>query len=342
MAFWKYMKDQWVMIFGWLFFMGLTALILWLSPTLRLSGSSIGYLLALGLLLLAAVLAIDYLLKKRWWRSLDLADQPPMLDQYLKNASRSDEHLVQEYVNGLLIEHNKVMEQVIDNQQSYKDYIDSWVHEIKVPLAALHLLLDSVEDDISDEAYYQTENELVKIDEYVEQVLYYSRLDSFSRDYLIQEYSLKKLVQAVVKTQANYFIQKNIRFSISGEDQVVLTDGKWLEFIFKQLLSNAVKYTSNGGAIDVQISKSKEGIQLSLKDSGIGIPKKDVHRIFDKGFTGENGRLSEQHSTGLGLYLAKSLSDKLGHQLMAESEEGQGTTLTLFFPVISYYHETRG
>lgn len=342
MAFWKYLKDQWIMISGWVFFMGLTSLILWLSPTLHLSFSSVGYLLLLGALLLIAVLAIDFLLKKRWWKALDLTTQQPMLDQYLKNASRFDEKLVQEYVNGLLIEHNKVMEQVIDNQENYKDYIDSWVHEIKVPLAALHLLLDSMEDDISDETYYQTENELVKIDEHVEQVLYYSRLDSFSRDYLIQEYSLKKLVQTVVKGQANYFIQKNLRFSLSGEDQMVLTDGKWLEFILKQLLSNAVKYTPAGGEISIELSKNKEGVLLSLKDTGIGIPKKDIHRIFDKGFTGENGRSSEQHSTGLGLYLAKSLSDKLGHQLTVESEKGKGTTLQLLFPVISYYQESRG
>ncbi|MBP1046861.1 sensor histidine kinase [Enterococcus sp. BWM-S5] len=341
MAFWKYIKDQWLLVIGWLFFMGLTSLILWLSPTLHLSFSSISYLMLLGLLVLTAVLLIDFQLKKRWWRALYTPDHPPMLDQYLKNAGRADEQLVQEYVNGLLIEHNKVMEQVIDNQQAYKDYIDSWVHEIKVPLAALHLLLDSMEDDIEDEAYYQTENELIKIDEYVEQVLYYSRLDSFSRDYLIREYSLKKLVQSVVKTQANYFIQKNIHFSLVGEDQLVLTDGKWLEFIFKQLLSNALKYTPNGGEIEVDISKDKTGVMLSLKDSGIGIPEADRHRIFDKGFTGENGRLNEQHSTGLGLYLAKSLSDKLGHQLTVASDEGKGTTLQLFFPVISYYHETR-
>ncbi|WP_086350059.1 two-component system sensor histidine kinase SapS [Candidatus Enterococcus clewellii] len=342
MAFWKYLKDQWLIISGWVLFMGLTSLILWLSPTLHLSLSSISYLLLLGFLLLTMVLVIDFLLKKRWWKGLDLTAQPPMLDQYLKNASRADEKLVQEYVNGLLIEHNKMMEQVIDNQEAYKDYIDSWVHEIKVPLAALHLLLGSMEDDISDEAYYQTENELVKIDEHVEQVLYYSRLDSFSRDYLIQEYSLKKLIQSVVKTQANYFIQKNIRFSLTGENQMVLTDGKWLEFILKQLLSNAVKYTPVGGEINIQLSKNKEGVALALSDSGIGIPKKDLQRIFDKGFTGENGRLSEQHSTGLGLYLAKSLSDKLGHQLTVVSEQGEGTTVQLFFPVISYYQESRG
>lgn len=112
-------------------------------------------------------------------------------------------------------------------------------------------------------------------------------------------------------------------------------------FIFRQLLSNAVKYTPEGGTITVLISKNKQGIYLSLKDSGIGIPTQDQRRIFDKGFTGENGRKSEQHSTGIGLYLAHSLAKKLGHDLTVESTEGQGTTMTLFFPSLSYYNEVK-
>jgi len=166
-------------------------------------------------------------------------------------------------------------------------------------------------------------------------------LDSFSRDYLIQEYSLKEIVQSVIRTQGNYFIQKNLRFSIEGNDQMILTDAKWVAFIFKQLVSNAIKYTPSGGEIVVTLSRTKEGAWLSLKDTGIGIPEEDQRRIFDKGFTGENGRMSEQHSTGLGLYLAKSLADKLGHQLMMKSVEGEGTTMKLLFPFLSYFNERR-
>ncbi len=230
--------------------------------------------------------------------------EPPSLQEYLNTAEKEEELLVQTYINGLLQEHQQTMQQAINNQQDQKDYIDSWVHEIKVPLAAITLLVQSVEDDIPEKKYYLLENELGKIDEYVEQVLYYARLDSFSRDYLLQEYSLKEIVQSVVRTQANYFIQKRLQFSIEGEDEAVLTDRKWVIFIFRQLLSNAVKYTPEGGTITVLISKNKQGIYLSLKDSGIGIPMQDQRRIFDKGFTGENGRKSEQHSTGLRLYFA--------------------------------------
>ncbi|MDA9472352.1 two-component system sensor histidine kinase SapS [Enterococcus sp. 5H] len=337
----KYLLDHWLLLIGWLFFIGVTCFILWLSPDMAVNFSIIGYLVLLQGLFLLLFLTIDYSLKKRWWQSLDISEHPPSLENYLSEATFAEEKIVQDYINGLVVEHQQVIQQAINNQQDQKDYIDSWVHEIKVPLAAVNLILQSIEDDIPEKKYYLVENELSKIDEYVEQVLYYARLDSFSRDYLIQEYSLKEIVQSVIRTQGNYFIQKNLHFSIEGNDQMVLTDAKWVAFIFKQLVSNAIKYTPAGGEIEVTISRTKEGAWLMLKDSGIGIPKEDQRRIFDKGFTGENGRISEQHSTGLGLYLAKSLADKLGHQLTVESIEGEGTTMKLLFPFLSYYNERR-
>lgn len=337
----NYLKDHWLLLVGWLTFIALTCFILWLAPDTAVNFSIIGYLVLLEGLFLMLFLTIDYSLKKRWWRSLDTTEHPPSLQHYLSEASRAEEKLVQEYINGLLVEHQQVMQQAINNQQDQKDYIDSWVHEIKVPLAAVNLILQSLEDDIPEKKYYLVENELTKIDEYVEQVLYYARLDSFSRDYLIQEYSLKEIVQSVIRTQGSYFIQKNLHFSIEGTDQLVLTDAKWVAFIFKQLVSNAIKYTPAGGNITVTFSRTKEGAWLQLKDTGVGIPKEDQGRIFDKGFTGENGRTSEQHSTGLGLYLAKSLADKLGHQLSVESVEGEGTTMKLLFPFLSYFKERR-
>lgn len=337
----KYLMDHWLLFIGWLFFIGVTCFILWLTPDMVVNFSIIGYLILLQGLFLLIFLAIDYSLKKRWWQSLDIKEHPPSLEHYLSEAAFAEEKIVQDYVNGLVVEHQQAMQQAINNQQDQKDYIDSWVHEIKVPLAAVNLLLQSIEDDIPEKKYYLVENELSKIDEYVEQVLYYARLDSFSRDYLIQEYSLKEIVQSVIRTQGSYFIQKDLHFSIEGTDQMVLTDAKWVAFIFKQLISNAIKYTASGGEITVSFSRTKEGAWLILKDSGIGIPKEDQRRIFDKGFTGENGRISEQHSTGLGLYLAKSLADKLGHKLTVESVEGEGTTLKLLFPFLSYYNERR-
>lgn len=337
----KYLKDHWLLFVGWFSFVAITCFILWLSPTMSLTLSVMGYIILLQALLLSLFLTIDYSLKKSWWQTIDSEEHPPSLQNYLECASKFEEKIAQEYINGLLVEHQQVMQQAIASQQEQKDYIDSWVHEIKVPLSAVNLIMQSLEDEIPEKKYYLMENELEKIDEYVEQVLYYARLDSFSKDYLIQEYSLKEMVQSVIRTQKNYFIQKNLQFSITGRDATVLTDSKWVMFIFRQLVSNAVKYTPRGGKITVEIMQTKEGVWLLLKDTGLGIPKKDQRRIFDKGFTGENGRLSEQHSTGLGLYLAKKLAVKLGHELSVESVEGEGTTMKLLFPFLSYFNETR-
>ncbi|EMF0098810.1 sensor histidine kinase [Enterococcus hirae] len=341
MNFFKYLKDQWSLLLGWLFFVLLTIFVMWLAPNILVDWTMVGYLALIQAVFLFFYLLVRYLSKRHWLEKLADLKQISPLQSYLSGGHTEEEKLVEDYINQLIREHQEVMQEAISNQQDQKDYIDSWVHEIKVPLAASELLVRSIEFDIDDQKYTLLENELAKIDEYVEQVLYYARLDSFSRDYLIQEYELKSIIQPVIRSQANYFIQKNLRYEIIGEDQRVLTDAKWVAFIFKQILSNAIKYTPDHREIIISIEKNQQGISLAIKDSGIGIPKEDLSRIFDKGFTGSNGRLSKTHSTGLGLYLAKSLAEKLGIQLLAESIVGEGTTMTLFFPILNFYNEKR-
>lgn len=181
--------------------------------------------------------------------------------------------------------------------------------------------------------------QLDQIEFYVEQVLYYSRLDSFSKDYLLHETSLRPLINDVVANQRNGFINKRLSFRLNGTDQIVLTDNKWLRFILAQLISNAVKYTPEGGHITALIRNTGKETQLQITDTGIGIPKDEQHRVFEKGFTGSNGRLSNHKSTGLGLFLAEKLAEKLGHHLSLTSVINQGTTVTIHFPYVSYYGE---
>ncbi|MBF8808515.1 MAG: sensor histidine kinase [Enterococcus lacertideformus] len=341
MNFFKYLKDQWSLILGWIFFVLLTIFVMWLAPNISVDWATIEYLALIQSVFLIFYLLVHYLNKRHWWGKLANLQQTSPLQNYLKGERTEEEKLIEDYINQLIREHQEIMQEAISKQQDQKDYIDSWVHEIKVPLAASKLLIRSIEFDIDDQKYTLLENELTKIDEYVEQVLYYARLDSFSRDYLIQEYSIKSIIQPVIRSQANYFIQKKLRYEIVGDDQMVLTDAKWVAFIFKQILSNAIKYTPDYKEIIISIEKNKQGVSLAIKDSGIGIPKEDLMRIFDKGFTGRNDRLSKTHSTGLGLYLAKSLAEKLGIQLVAHSVEGEGTTMLLFFPILNFYNEKR-
>ena len=339
MTFFNYLRDQFRLILLWCLFIIMTAFILWLTPDVSLNLNSLFYIFILGLLLLFTYLTLDFQRKKNWWEQLEtsaseLADTPK-----LNHARSKEEHLYQEYFNELQLEQANLLNQVTLQSNEQKDYIDSWVHEIKVPLASLHLIGESIEEAISEKRYTQLRSNLRKIDEYVEQVLYYSRLDSFSKDYFIQSHSLKKMVQQSVKQSADYFIQKNIHFSLEGDDHLVLTDEKWLQFILNQLLSNALKYTDTRGDITISLSKNERGVWLTLADSGIGIPREDLGRIFDKGFTGKNGRNEETNSTGLGLFLAKSLAEKLGHHLYVESTLGEGTSFQLLFPNLTYFSE---
>lgn len=340
MTFRKYLQDRYLICLAWLAFVMFTGFMLWLLPELALKWTDYLYIVLIQLLVLLVFLGLDYLRKRNWWQKLS-AGSDTYLEQYLNGAKNNEEHLVQEYVNNQVKEHQRVLQQLIQNSQDQKDYIDSWIHEIKVPLAALDLIINAIEYDIADEKYVLLKNEWSKIDDYVDQVLYYARLDNFSNDYLIQEYSLKEILQPAIRSQTNYFIQKRLQLDIQGEDQHILTDGKWVSFIFRQLLSNAIKYTPENGQILITITRNGSGVSLALKDSGIGIPPEDLSRIFDKGYTGENGRFSNQHSTGLGLYLAKNLAKKLGAELTVESVVDSGTTMTLFFPFLSYYGEQR-
>ena len=163
--------------------------------------------------------------------------------------------------------------------------------------------------------------ELFRIEQYVEMALCYVRLGEGSSDLVIQEYDLDDIIRKAVRKFAGQFIRRKIRLVYNGTDVRVLTDEKWLLFIIEQLLSNAVKYTPEGGTVTITVDDKK---QLVVTDTGIGISKEDLPRIFEKGYTGYNGRLDKK-STGIGLYLCRTAADKLGHRLLAQSEPGKGS-----------------
>ncbi|MBO0453327.1 two-component system sensor histidine kinase SapS [Candidatus Enterococcus murrayae] len=340
MTFIKYLKDRLLVLLGWAVLSLLLIFMVWLTPEMHNFWDNLSYLLVLQLFLVFLFFTIDYYRRKKWYKEFD-KQEDSHLQHFVESATNSEEWMIQEYVNQQVREHHLMLEQLLNSQKDQKDYMDSWIHEIKVPLAAVDLILNAIEFDIPDEKFVLLQNEIQQIDEYVEQILYYSRSDEFVNDYLIQEYSLKKIIQPIIRSQANYFIQKNLQLTLTENDAKVLTDAKWIEFIFRQLLSNAIKYTPDNGRITITIETKSAGSSLILEDNGVGIPPEDLGRIFDKGFTGENGRKAQQHSTGLGLYLAKKLAEKLGVVLTAKSTMNGGTMMTLFFPRLDYYHEER-
>lgn len=206
-----------------------------------------------------------------------------------------------------------------DKLEDMTDYYTLWAHQIKTPMAAASLLLQ--EDPPPREAL---EAELLKIGQYVDMVLGYLRLDSDSTDYVFEATDLNALVRQAVRKFARLFILKHITLDFGEMDWTVLTDGKWLSFVVEQLLSNALKYTPAGGTVRI----FKDGQTLVIADTGIGIREEDLPRIFEKGFTGYNGRTG-QKSTGIGLYLCRRVTEKLNHDLTIVSRPGQGTIARL-------------
>lgn len=200
------------------------------------------------------------------------------------------------------------------------DYYTMWVHQIKTPISAMKLIIQNNGDGSSSDLSIQ----LFKIEQYVEMVLAYIRMDSDSTDYILKEFDLLKTVKSAVRKHAQLFIRKKIPIDIRSIDATVISDEKWIEFVIGQILSNAVKY-SDKGKVSVYL---KEGKILVIEDSGVGIAQSDLPRVFEKGFTGYNGR-TDKSATGIGLYLSKQILTKLGHSIEITSQIGKGTKVMI-------------
>ncbi len=220
----------------------------------------------------------------------------------------------------ILYDQKTRIESAADNDKSeLVDYYTLWAHQIKTPIAAIKLLLQSNENRQNAELLV----ELFKIEQYVEMVLQYLRIESTSNDFILRNYQLDEIVRQAVRKYAQMFILKKIKLNFQPSGITVLSDEKWLTYVIEQILSNALKYTAAGS-----IAIYTQGNTLIIEDSGIGIRAEDLPRVFEKGFTGYNGR-SDKKSTGIGLYLTKRILDKLGHTITLKSEVGKGTKVTI-------------
>lgn len=215
-------------------------------------------------------------------------------------------------------------------QEEYREYIEMWVHEIKTPIASTKLLIENNTNEIT----RKIDTQMDKIENFVEQVLYYSRSDEVGKDYIIKKIELSKIVKSVVKKNQRDFIGKRISLQLGDLDEIIYSDAKWIEFILNQIVGNAIKYSKGqGDKIKIESKTLANSVVLTIEDNGVGIIERDLNRVFEKGFTGENGRKFSK-STGIGLYLCKKLCDKMGLGLNIESEENKGTKVTVIFPQI--------
>jgi len=259
---------------------------------------------------------------------LDMLDQKYLISEMIGNPYRLED---KEYVTILKRTLKSMTEQVStikNDREEYKEYIEGWIHEVKLPIASIQLICENNKSDISRKILL----ELRRIENDVEKALYYARSNEVWKDYTIQNINMDELVAYIISNNIQFFIQNGIQIEKRCKNTYVYTDKKWVEFIVNQILINSVKYKKTKNSIIKIYSKEyKNNTLLIIEDNGIGIRKSEISRIFDKNFVGSNGRKIEK-STGMGLYLCKKLCDKLGLEIYAESEVDKYTKITMIFP----------
>ena len=215
-----------------------------------------------------------------------------------------------------------------EKQKDYKEYIESWVHEIKIPITSAKLLCENNKTVITN----KIDEDIEEVNNYVEQALFYARMDQVSNEFMIREISLNEVIKNVLARNKKIMIQNNMKVELKDVNIKCYTDEKWLEFILNQIITNSIKYRNDNNAV-VKITgiQNKENIILKIKDNGIGIKKSEIDRIFDKGFTGTNGR-NQTKSTGIGLYLCKRLCEGIGMEIDANSKENEYTEIVIIIP----------
>ncbi len=260
--------------------------------------------------------------------TIDGLDKKYLLSEVINEPRFQEERII----NEVLKECNKSMHENVkyykDEQIEYREYIETWVHEIKTPIASAKLILENDDSNLSSRINY----EMKRVEGFIEQVLYYARSSDVSKDYIIKKFSLRNVVMKAVKNNSRDFINRNIKLNIKEVEGTIFSDAKWVEFIINQIIINAVKFSiPNKGEVSIFSKINENNIILTIEDNGVGISEKDIDRVFEKGFTGENGRKFGK-STGIGLYLCKKLCDKLGIGISLISKEGLGTKVNIVFP----------
>ena len=295
------------------------------------------YIPLIIMVLYVVSIVIEYFKKKKFYDNLsnmleeleekylitEIINTPNFLEgKILKNALETIDKSMLENVNKY-----KYM------TEDYKEYIELWIHEIKIPVAASKMVIENNKNEVTK----SIDEELDKVENYIEQALFYARSNTVEKDYYIRKVVLKEIVNESIKKNKSSLIQEKISIDIHDLDIEVNTDNKWIVFILNQIIQNSIKYRKKEKSIiEIYANQGKENVILYIKDNGIGIKQGEITRVFEKGFTGTNGRLSNKKSTGIGLYLCKKLCNKLGIGLELNSVQNEGTEIRLVFPQSSY------
>ena len=336
MTFWAYIADRLIPLAVGAVALAFVALVM---SVYGLDPAAVAFVCVVLVLAAAVALLLDWLHRRAFYQRL--SDMLDSLDEEYLSTELTERpgFLEGELFYDALDRESKAMRDRIAaarrRQREYREYVETWVHEIKTPIAAAHLVARNNPSPEMD----AVDAELDAIEGYVEQALYYSRGTSLDRDFQIREVVLADVVRDALRHKARTLIGARVAPVLGELDAVVHADPKWLSFVLGQVLVNAAKYRREDGEqghVRIWAERRETGLDswvtlLALADDGIGVPAADVGRVFDKGFTGENGRRFAR-STGMGLYLVRELCEKMGVSVWMESEEGAGATVFLSFP----------
>lgn len=338
MSFAKFFKDALLPVAVW------TCGVLLSCFVLTVAGAPVSIVVvAVGVSFIFGMLGIviEYACRRRFLRQLERAaeelESPAWVQEMVQCPTYAEGELEYEVLRRV---GKAACDEVAEGRRQtddYRDYIESWVHEAKLPLAAAHLILENLDGSEGDLSRVDDlGRELARVERYIDQALYYARSEVVERDYLIRRWDLKTLVTGAIKANARELIAAHVAPVCENLDFEVFTDEKWLEFILGQLIQNSIKYAREDGAKIVfsgallDEGLASERIELTVADNGCGVCAADLPRVFEKGFTGDNGRTTKR-ATGIGLYLVARLCSKMGIDVTASSEPSEGFVVTFAF-----------
>lgn len=326
-----YLKDK---LYAFLIFIIYIIILILFLIALKLSSSIIIFITVFTIVIFFIILFFDYFRKRKFYS--ELLDKLNTLD---KKYLLIEMVLVPNFLEGKILydvldEVNKNEHDLISNlknkQEDFKEYIELWIHEVKLPLASLTLINRKDKNTL---------RELKRIEDDVEQILYYVRCENANNDYLIKEWSLDTIIKNVALRNKDDLLALGIDFKVDNCNLKVLTDSKWLEFIINQIVSNSIKYKKDKDSyLEINGEDFDDYVTITINDNGKGISKSDLPRVFSKTFTGNNGRVNSSKSTGMGLYLCKELCNKLGHKIEIDSKVDEYTKVTITIYKKGFYN----
>ena len=328
MKFWKYVKDN---IFNVLIYLGTIILIMLMLRAFEIPTPAN---IVTGVVLMCngiTILLINFFRKYKFYKTftsvLEKLDKKYLILETIPEPQTYEEKIMVDS----LYEINKSMIENINKNQAdineFKEFVEIWIHEVKIPISSMVLKCHNNQDKY-DKSFLSL---IRRLDNNIDEILYYVRSEDTEKDFSISEVNVKEIVRNVSIKNKDDLLDNNILLEVDLQALNVNTDKKWLEFILNQIINNCIKYKKDiDSIIKIESKEDAEKVILEIYDNGIGIPKKDLARVFDKSFTGTNGR-NKAKSTGMGLYIIKNLCNKLGHNIYIESEENNYTKVTLEF-----------